>query len=121
MTDHPDVTTRERIEVLAQRDGVRIERIVSHGHASPPGFWYDQHEHEWVTIISGAATLEFRNPNEHVDLQPGDHVLITAHRPHRVTWTAADGATVWLAVFFGPAVADGGPSPDAVALRQKDQ
>ncbi len=25
-----------------QADDVRIERIVSHGHASPEGFWYDQ-------------------------------------------------------------------------------
>lgn len=103
MTDRPDATNPERVEVLVQCDGVRIERIVSRGHTSPPGFWYDQHQHEWVTIISGAATLEFRDPDERVDLQPNEHLLIPAHRLHRVTWTAPDVETVWLAVFFEPA------------------
>ena len=29
----------EVVDVLTQGDGVRIERIVSTGHASPAGFW----------------------------------------------------------------------------------
>ena len=32
----------EGFETLAASAGVRIERIVSHGHTSPPNGWYDQ-------------------------------------------------------------------------------
>lgn len=108
MTAGSDVAEAEHVEVLAQRDGVRIERITSRGQASPAGFWYNQHEHEWVTLISGAAVLEFRGPDERIDLRPGDHVLIEAHRRHRVAWTAAEGETVWLAVFLEPSAAQSG-------------
>jgi cupin 2 domain-containing protein len=106
--NHPDPPNQECVEVLAQRDGVRIERIVSRGHASPEGFWYDQPEHEWVTIISGAATLEFRDPDERLELKPGGHVLIPARRQHRVAWTAPEEETVWLVVFFAAAAEDAG-------------
>ena len=34
--------TRERIDRLLDRPGLRVERIVSTGQASPTGFWYDQ-------------------------------------------------------------------------------
>ena len=43
---------------------LRIERIVSHGHHSPPDFWYDQEETEWVILMEGEATMEFQNPAE---------------------------------------------------------
>jgi len=36
----------ELIEKLVDAPEVRIERIVSTGHSSPPGFWYDQAESE---------------------------------------------------------------------------
>ena len=32
----------ELFTTLLQALGVRLERIVSHGHQSPDGFWYDQ-------------------------------------------------------------------------------
>ena len=32
----------EQVQILLSQPGIRIERIVSHGQASPPGFWYDQ-------------------------------------------------------------------------------
>lgn len=50
----------------------RIERIVSHGHASPPGFWYDQEEAEWVAVLSGEAVLEFEVSTTAVDSGDGD-------------------------------------------------
>lgn len=37
--------------------GVRVERIVSQGHVTPPGQWYDQDWDEWVSLLSGAARL----------------------------------------------------------------
>jgi hypothetical protein len=35
---------------------LRVERIVSLGQASAPGFWYDQAEGEWVLVLAGAAS-----------------------------------------------------------------
>ena len=49
----------ERFDTLLARPGVRIERIVSAGHVSPPGCWYDQGGDEWVAVVEGAAMVEF--------------------------------------------------------------
>jgi cupin 2 domain-containing protein len=98
----PERPEGEWTQLLAQGPGVRIERIVSRGDVSPPGFWYDQVEHEWVAVMSGSARIVLRNPDEIVALSAGDHVFIAAHRPHRVDWTAEDEETIWLAVFFTP-------------------
>ena len=89
----------ELIQVIAGNRNVRIERIVSHGHASPNGFWYDQDENEWVIVLKGAARL--RIGDQTVELNPGDFVTIPANKKHRVEWTTPDEPTIWLAVFFG--------------------
>jgi cupin 2 domain-containing protein len=96
MTDLPD----ERFETLLHSGSVRIERIVSHGHASPPGFWYDQAEHEWVMVLQGQAGLRFEGDDQPVVLKPGDFVNIPAHRRHRVEWTTTEEPTIWLAVHY---------------------
>lgn len=96
--DIPRDVPEELVTLLAQGNGVRIERIVSTGHTSPPGFWYDQPEHEWVVVLRGAAKLDFADRT--VELRAGDHILIPAHQKHRVAWTTPDEATIWLAVFF---------------------
>ena len=88
----------ERFETLLGRPGVRIERIVSTGQSSPPGFWYEQPDDEWVLLVAGAAGLQFADEAAVRELRPGDHLLIPARRRHRVAWTAQDGPTVWLAV-----------------------
>lgn len=93
----PD-TTRERITPLLQTEHLRLERIVSHGQATPPGQWYDQPRAEWVVLLRGSAALAFEGQAAPVELGPGDHVLIPAHVRHRVAWTAADEPTVWLAL-----------------------
>lgn len=80
---------------------VRIERIVSHGQASPPGYWYDQHEDEWVLLLEGRAQLTIEGRDEPLVLTPGDSVLLPAHCRHRVDWTLEDRTTIWLAVFPG--------------------
>ena len=49
--DIPNALPEELIEVLAENRHVRIDRIVSTGHASPEGFWYDQAE--WVVVLKG--------------------------------------------------------------------
>jgi len=90
----------ESIEELQREGDVRIERIVSRGHVSPPDFWYDQSEHEWVIVVSGSARLQFDDDSDQVELGPGDYVHIPAHVRHRVAWTDPDQDTVWLAVFY---------------------
>jgi cupin 2 domain-containing protein len=97
----PDARAAEVIEALLSRDGVRIERIVSLGQASPPGFWYDEPHGEWVLLLRGAALLRFADEEAPRRLGPGDFVDIAAHRRHRVEWTAPDEPTVWLAVHYG--------------------
>lgn len=88
----------ELTETLIQAKHVRIERIVSHGHASPPNFWYDQEQNEWVMLIQGAARLRFED--EVIEMKRGDSVDIPAHKRHRVDWTTPDEPTIWLAVFY---------------------
>jgi cupin 2 domain-containing protein len=96
----PAALPAEIIETLAAGNGTRIERIVSRGHCSAPGFWYDQAEHEWVLLLKGAATLRFADGDRLVHLSPGMFVNIPAHRKHRVEATSMDEDTVWLAVFY---------------------
>ncbi len=85
----------ERFEDLLTRPGVRIERIVSSGQSTPPGEWMDQSCDEWVLLVAGRAGLTLEGEPA-LTLTPGDHLLIPAHRRHRVNWT--ETPTVWLAV-----------------------
>ncbi|MFT4078641.1 cupin domain-containing protein [Rhodomicrobium sp.] len=96
----------EDIAALLDVPGLRVERIVSTGQASPPDFWYDQPSAEWVLLLSGAARLRFEGEEEARTLKPGDYVFIPARRRHRVDWTPPDAPTVWLALHFD----DGGES-----------
>ncbi|MCB1092947.1 MAG: cupin domain-containing protein [Verrucomicrobiae bacterium] len=107
----PASLPNEFFEVLAQGGGpVRIERIVSRGHASPDGFWYDQAEDEWVALLTGRA--EVRLEDRTIALAPGDWLHLPAHCRHRVESTDPGRDTVWLAVFFQ---ADSGEPDDRPA------
>ncbi len=99
LSDLPQNLPEELSTVLQQGHGVRIERIVSTGHKSPEGFWYDQPENEWVMVLQGSARLQFKD--RVVEMMPGDSINIPAHQKHRVEWTTPDEPTVWLAVFYG--------------------
>jgi cupin 2 domain-containing protein len=96
----PDASRAEAVETLLARPGIRIERIVSLGQASPPGFWYDQEEGEWIVLLSGAAQLRFEDESHARQLTPGDCLDIAPHRHHRVEWTDPSAPTIWLAVFY---------------------
>jgi cupin 2 domain-containing protein len=89
----------ELFTTLLEEANVRIERIVSHGHASPKGFWFDQDQHEWVIVLRGAARLVFED--EVVQMNPGDFANIPAHKKHRVEWTTPEEPTIWLALHYG--------------------
>lgn len=91
----------EEFSTLLARPGLEIERIVSTGQSSPPGFWYDQTRDEWVLLISGSAAIDFDDGGATVTLRPGDYLHIPAGRRHRVAWTSATEPAIWLAVHFG--------------------
>jgi len=97
--DLPTTLPEELVEVLAENQHVRIERIVSTGQSSPESLWYDQDDHEWVVVLKGEAKLLFED-GESVQMESGNHVLIPAHRKHRVERTTPDEPTVWLAIFY---------------------
>ena len=96
----PKNLPEELVENLVEHDGLRLERIVSSGHVTPAGKWYDQDSDEWVVMLTGAAQLSFDDSEEVLTLKPGDYLKIPAHRRHRVDWTDPDAPTVWLALHF---------------------
>jgi cupin 2 domain-containing protein len=97
--DLPQQLPKELVQTLIRAADVRIERIISHGHASPADFWYDQPQHEWVIVLKGAARLQFEDGM--VEMKVGDFINIPAFRKHRVDWTTPDEPTVWLGVRYG--------------------
>jgi cupin 2 domain-containing protein len=99
--DIPAQLPEELTTVLARGRGVRIERIVSRGQVSPAGFWYDQAEDEFVLLVAGEARVQIEDQAEQT-LLPGQWIHLAAHVRHRVTFTAADRDTIWLAVFYQP-------------------
>jgi cupin 2 domain-containing protein len=89
----------ESVDVLLQRESLKIERIISKGHISPDTGWYDQENDEWVLLLKGAAVINFENEND-VNLVVGDYVNIPSHTKHRVKWTDPEMETIWLAVHY---------------------
>jgi len=89
----------EVVESFVDNDKVKIERIISKGHTSPDSGWYDQDCNEWVIVLKGAAVLSFADEST-VKLKAGDHINISAHEKHRVSWTDPDIETIWLAIHY---------------------
>jgi cupin 2 domain-containing protein len=94
----PACLPQEMIETIIKTDSIRIERIISQGHKSEPGFWYDQCENEWVMLLQGIATLEFEKDS--LQLLPGDYINIPAHCKHRIAATDDNLKTIWLTIFY---------------------
>jgi cupin 2 domain-containing protein len=96
----PNELSEELFETICSTNNVTIERIVSRGHASPEGFWYDQEKAEFVLVVRGSAGLQFENENDIVVLKAGEYLNIGAHLRHRVEWTDPACETIWLAVHY---------------------
>ena len=94
----PNATQEERFEDLCRSKSFRIERILSGGQVSPPGFWFDQSNDEWVLVVQGEAEISLLDPDETIHLCAGDWLMIGAHRKHRVEATSREPVTIWLAV-----------------------
>ncbi len=91
----------ELFETLAFADDIKIERIVSRGHATPKGEWYDQDWDEWVLLLQGHANISYQDGNK-AGLKKGDFILIPAHKKHRVDFTSSQPDAIWLAIHFKP-------------------
>jgi mannose-6-phosphate isomerase-like protein (cupin superfamily) len=97
LTRLPAAKREEAFTELLARPGVRVERIVSRGQATPEATPMVQDHDEWVLLLEGAAGLRIEDSDE-VRLGPGDHLWIARGQKHWVTWTAKDRPSVWLAI-----------------------
>lgn len=95
----PSDLPEELFTTILQANNLRIEQIVSQGHASPPGFWYDQEENELVIVLEGSAAVQFEGDAEPVEFRQGSYLNIPAHARHRVAWTDPNQKTIWLAIY----------------------
>ncbi len=84
----------ETFTPILEKTGLRIERIDSHGQASPEGFWYDQDFAEWVLLLVGAARVSIEGEDAPRFLGAGDYLFIPAHTRHRVDWTDPADTTI---------------------------
>jgi cupin 2 domain-containing protein len=96
----PSELPEEICDTIFSAERVKIERIVSRGHDSPEGFWYDQERNEFVLVVRGSAGLRLEHEDEIVVLKSGDYLNIGAHIKHRVEWTDPTCETIWLAVYY---------------------
>ena len=94
----PEQISNELFETILNRNGIEIERIISKGHETPPGEWYDQEWDEWVLLLQGRAILSIQNEAKPIEMKAGDYLLIPAHALHRVEWTETEPETIWLAI-----------------------
>jgi cupin 2 domain-containing protein len=90
---------KEHFEALCKGTHARIERIISRGHTTPDGQWYDQSQDEWVMLLQGKAAITFFDGKQ-TELTAGDHLLLPAGIKHRVSYTSKDPDCIWLAVHF---------------------
>lgn len=96
----PAARRAEAFTALLERPGVRIERIVSRGQATPQDEPMVQEQDEWVVLLAGEAGIRIED-SATVTLRPGDWIAIAGGQRHWVTHTAADEPTIWLAVHLG--------------------
>ncbi len=96
----PDDIQQELFQDILTTDNFKIERILSKGHSSPAGYWYDQDKSEWVILLKGSAGIRFEDQDYIIELKPGDYLNIPAHLKHRVEWTDQKTETVWIAIFY---------------------
>lgn len=101
-TDLPVQFPDEIFQTLLVKQNIKIERIISKGHASQLNEWDDQHQDEWIMLLKGQAKLIFKNDSAMILLNPGDYLHIPAHTKHRVYWTDPKTETIWLAIHLYP-------------------
>ena len=98
---------------LVETATFRLLRIHSCRASSPKGFWYDQQEHEWLTLMQGSARLQFEAENQVIELNRGDTLWITPGRRHRLVDSDPAPGTIWLALFWPSCSAEVGDNAPA--------
>lgn len=98
--DIPEKIPDEILETIITSRQFKIERIISSGHATADGYWYDQDKNEWVLVLKGNAGLLFEDKKEIVIMKVGDYINIPAHTKHRIEWTDPEEETIWLAIHY---------------------
>lgn len=96
----PKSLKEEVFENILLNDKFKLERIISKGHITPQGEWYDQDQNEWVMILKGNADLKIEGKIDLLKLVEGDSILLPAHVKHRVERTDESQETIWLALHF---------------------
>ena len=90
----------EVFEKLLSTEHFKLERILSRGHRTAEGQWYEQEKNEWVMIFQGSAVLRIEGEEQLLTLTKGDYVLLPARLRHRVEKTDEGEETIWLALHF---------------------
>ncbi|MDR1242661.1 MAG: cupin domain-containing protein [Deltaproteobacteria bacterium] len=86
----------ELFETLCGGSGkFKVERIVSWGHVTAAGEWYDQENDEWAMVLEGEAVIGFSDGTE-TRLRRGESIVLPRFRRHRVLYTSRP--CIWLAV-----------------------
>ena len=101
----------ERVRQLQCGPGWHLDLIHSCAAVTPSGFWYDQHEHEWLTLLRGSARMALQSPDQSIDLSVGDGLYLPPHRRHRVERTDPEPGTLWLALYWEISEDDERPTP----------
>ena len=96
----PESLLEEFFDIILQTRNFKVERIVSRGHITPAGKWYDQEQDEWVMLLQGSAELLFEHKDTPIRLEAGDHINIPSHTRHRVSWTDPAQDCIWLAIHY---------------------
>ena len=99
-SDMPMHLTNESFDRILKQGGIEVERIVSKGHVTPEGQWYDQNWDEWILLLQGKAILRVQNEAKPIHLKTGDYLLLPKHCRHRVEWTEPSLETIWLAIHW---------------------
>ena len=95
----PSELSNELFEIIAKKDSLKIERIISKGHTTPKEKWYDQKFNEFVILIQGSAIISFEDGNN-IEMKKGDYINIPKHCKHRVEQTSSNPEAIWLAVHY---------------------
>jgi cupin 2 domain-containing protein len=115
--------SQELYETLAAGDSILIERIISRGHTTPAGEWFDSEEDEWVLLLRGEAVIAYIDGSLTI-IKTGDYLLIPAHQKHRVEFTSSEPPCIWLAVHGKMTVdpiSEGDPQPELQSESRSDE
>jgi len=98
----PKDIPKELFEQIISSNDIKIERIISKGHQTEEGKWYDQNKNELVILLKGNAKLMIKEENKDViiKMKAGDYINIPKHVKHRVEKTSQKEETIWLAIFY---------------------